>query len=244
MENSGRLGIAGVLTAVGSCIVLVAVLFMALFTWMAYFVSYHYGVRIIDVPFYVDVSIIIFGLSTSVLGLRSASNTLNKRKFSSAILGATFLLIAGLLLATSLVYSNALPYVETLVINPLSIISGVPIFILAAASLILIVQRKKEFNNQETHPQATLKAILILTATISAAFALSSIVPLQQLAGQFASNYASATLTVSACTCLFATTATALLLKKKNIYATTALTALSLLSALTLPFIFNSIYPG
>jgi hypothetical protein len=245
MQNSSQLRMAGVLTAAASCIALAATLLAALFTWMEYFVPYHYGIRVITEPFYVATAITIFELSAAVLGLRSASNTLNRRKLSTSILGATFLLIAGLLLFTNLLL-DALPYVETSGYYTgwliLQLYCGIPIIALAATSLTLIASRKTEFNNKETNPQATLKTILILTATTSAASALFSIIPLQQQAGQFASNYPLATLIASACTCLF-TLAALLLLKKKNLYAIIALTVLSLLSALSLPFSFNSSYP-
>jgi hypothetical protein len=246
MQNSSRLRIAGVLTAAGSCIALAATLLAALFTWMEYFVPYHYGVRVISEPFYVATAIIIFELSAFVLGLLSASNTLNRRKFSLSILGATFLLIAGMLLFTNPLL-NALPYVETLGMSGgwaiAELYCGLPIIILASTSIILIASRKTEFDNQETNPQAPLKTILILTATISAASALFSIIPIQQLPGEFASNYPLATMIVSSCTFLFTTIAVALLLKKKTTDATIALTILSLVTALALPFIFNSIYP-
>ena len=246
MQNSSRLGLAGVLTAAGSCIALVATILTAFFTWMEYFVPYHYGVRIITESFYVATAIIIFELSAFVLGLLSASNTFNRRKFSSSILGATFLIIAGLLLFTNSLF-NALPYVETLGANAGWIFSelycGIPIIILASTSLTLIASRKTEFNNKETNPQTTLKTILILTATISAAFALFSIIPLKQSLGEFASNYPLATIIVSSCTFILATSAGALLLKKKSLHALIALTILSLTLALSLPFIFMSIFP-
>ena len=245
MQSSGRLGIAGLLTMVGSCVALLGTMFLALLTWMEYFVSFHYGVRIITEPFYVATAIIIFGLAASALGLLSASNTLNRRKYSLAILGATFLLTAGLLPFTSILFS-ALPYVETLGGTTgwtiYELYAGIPIIILATTSLILIAPRKTEFTNQETNTQTTLKAILLLTAATSAASALFSLIPLQQLAGQFASNYALSTMTVSTCT--FTLTALGVLLMKKNHpYPIIALTVLSIISALALPFIFNSIYP-
>lgn len=245
MQNSSRLGIAGILTAVGSCVALAATLLMALLTWMEYFVPSRYGsVRVITEPFYVAIAIIIFELSAFVLGLLSASNTLKRRKFSLSLLGTTFLLIAGLLFFTNLIF-NVLPYVETLgvYIAALQPYCGLPLIILASISIILLVSRKKEFKSKETNPLVTLEAILILCSIISASFALFSIVPLEQLAGQFASNYAISTLIVSTCTFLFATLAGVLLRKKKNFYAIIALTVLSLLSALSLSFIFMFIYP-
>jgi hypothetical protein len=247
MQKSTRLGISGILTAVGSCIALVATLFMALFTWMEYFVPSHYGsVRVITEPFYVEIAIIIFEISAFVLGLLSALNTLKRRKFSLSILGVTFLLIAGLLFFTNLIL-NVLPHVETFgYYTGWSILQqycGLPIIILASISIILLVSRKKEFNSKESNPSVTLEAILILCSIISASFAFFSIVPLEQSVGQFASNYALSTLIVSLYAFFFATLAGVLLLKKNNFYVLIALTVLSLLSALSLSFIFMFIYP-
>ena len=61
MQKSLWLGIPGIFIAVGSCVALVATLFMAVFTWVEYFVPDHYGsVRLITEPFYVEIAIIIF----------------------------------------------------------------------------------------------------------------------------------------------------------------------------------------
>ena len=110
MQKSTLLKVAGILIIISSCLALVATLFMALFTWFEYFVPAHLGsVRVITEPFYVVISIIIFELYTFFLGLLSAVNISNRRKFSLSLLGATFLLIAGLLFFRSEEHTSELP---------------------------------------------------------------------------------------------------------------------------------------
>ncbi len=247
MQRSTLLIISGILIAVGSCLVLVATLFVAFFTWAEYFVPSHYGsVRGITEPFYVEIAIIIFELSAFALGLFSALNTLKGRKFSLSILGATFLLIAGLLFFTDLVL-NVLPHVETFgYYTGWSILQqylGLPIIVLASITIILLVSRKEEFNSKENNPLVTLKVILILCSIISASFAFFSIVPLEQGAGLFGGNYPLSTLIVSICTLVFASSAGVLLIKKKYFLVSILLMVLSLLSALSLSFIFMYIFP-
>jgi hypothetical protein len=245
MQKSPLLIIAGILIAVGSCIALVGGLVIALFTWIGYFVSGHMGsVSGIDEPFYVQVAIIIFEISALVLGRFSASNTWNRKKFSLSTFGATFLLVAGLLFFANLIL-NVIPHVIPMYIFApfLQLYCGLPIIILASISIILIVSRKKEFNNKDTNPLVALEAILILCLIISASFAFFSFVSLERMDVQFASNYPLSTLIVSVCSFFFTALAGVLLLTRKNIYVIIALTALSLVSALSLSFIFMLIYP-
>lgn len=196
--------------------------------------------------FYVEIAIIIFELSTFVLGLLSALNTFKRRKFRVSTLGAPFLLIAGLLFFTDLVL-NVIPHVETFgSYTGWSILQqycGLPIIILASISIILLVSRKKEFNSKESNPLVTLKAILILCSIISAYFAFFSIVPLEQGAGLFGGNYPLSALIVSICTFVFASLAGILLPKKKKLPCINYVNGFSLLSALSLSFIFVFIFP-
>jgi hypothetical protein len=251
MQRSTPLVIAGILLIVGSCLALVATLFIAFFTWLEYFVPSHYGsVRVITEPFYVELAIIVFELSAFVLGLLSAVNSLKRRKFSLSILGATFLLISGLFFFTNLLFlflnSMWLP-VESFGFEGLwSILQqycGLPIIILASVSVVLLVSRKKEFKSTESNSSVTLEAILILSAISSASFAVFSIVPYEQAAGGFASDHGVATLIISICTFVFASLAALLSRKKKYFPVSIALMVLSLLSALSLSFIFMYIFP-
>jgi len=97
MQRSPLLKTSGILTAVGSCLALLATLFMAWFTQREYFTAYHYGTRVIDAPFYLRISIIVFVLFAVVFGIISAKQTFRRKSYWFSILGATFLLIAGLL---------------------------------------------------------------------------------------------------------------------------------------------------
>jgi hypothetical protein len=245
MQKSPLLATSGFLIAVGSCIALAGGLVIALFTWIQYFVPGHMGsVSGIDEPFYVQVAIIIFEISAFVLARFSSSNTWNGKKFSLSTFGATFLLVAGLLFFANLIL-NVIPHVAPLYIFApfLQLYCGLPIIILASISIILIVSKNKEFNSKDINPLVALEAILILCSIISASFAFFSIVSLERMGIQFASNYALSTLIVSVCSFFSTALAGVLLLTKKNIYVIIALTVLSLLSALSLSFIFMFIYP-
>ena len=252
MQSSTRLKSAGILIVIGSCLALVASLFMALSTWLEYFVPSHFGsVRVITEPFYVVISIIIFELFAFVLGLFSSVNTFKGRKVSLSILGATFLLIAGLLFFTNILF-GLLPHVESL-FGAYSIKSsfyqlffGLPILILATVSIIIIVSRKKEFNSQENNPLLVLKVILILCLIISAFSILFSFVPYLRASSagyELASSYPFYTIIVNAPIFTFISIALTFLIRRKYFLVPIMLTVLSLLAALSLPFIFTSIYP-
>ncbi len=255
MLKSTRLTGAGILVVIGSCLALVATLFMALFTWGEYFVPSHLGsVRVITEPFYVVISIIIFESYAFVLGLFSAVNTFKARKFNLSVLGATFLLIAGALFFTNILF-NLLPHVESLfgaystnggLLFFYQLFCGLPILILASVSIIILVSRRKEFNSQEINPLLTLKAILILCSIISAFSALFSIVPYLQASGQFnerASSYPFYTIIVNTSIFTFTSIALTFLIRRKYFLIPIVLTIFSLLAALLLPFIFISIFP-
>jgi hypothetical protein len=251
MQSSTRLKSAGILIVIGSCLALVASLFMALSTWLEYFVPSHFGsVRVITEPFYVVISIIIFELFAFVLGLFSSVNTFKGRKVSLSILGATFLLIAGLLFFTNILF-GLLPHVESL-FGAYSIkasfyqLFGLPILILATVSIIIIVSRKKEFNSQENNPLLVLKVILILCLIISAFSILFSFVPYLRASSagyELASSYPFYTIIVNAPIFTFISIALTFLIRRKYFLVPIMLTVLSLLAALLLPFIFTSIYP-
>ena len=251
MQRSTQLVIAGILIITGSCLALAATLFIAFNTWLEYFVPSHYGsVRVINESFYVVLAIIIFEIAAFVLGLLSTLNTMKRRKFSLAISGATFLLISGLLFFTNLLFlffnSIWLP-VESFGFEGLWTIlqqyCGLPIIILAFISIIFLVSRKKEFKSTESNSSVTLEAILILSAVSSASFAVFSIVPFEQAAGGFASDHGVATLIISIFTFVFASLAALFSRKKKYFPVSIALIVFSLLSALSLSFIFLYIFP-
>ena len=252
MQRSIPLAIASILIIIGSCLALTATLFMALFTWFEYFVPSHLGsVRVITEPFYVVISIIIFELCAFVLGLISAINTFKDRKFGLSILGATFLLVAGLLFFTNILF-ELLPHVESFfgayssnggLLPIYQLFAGLPMLVIASVSIILLVSRRKEFSSQEINPTVTLEAILILCSVTSACFIIFSIVPYEQARGQFSYNYPFYNMIVNAFTFMFASIAAFLVIKKKYFSIQIALMVFSLLSALSLPFIFNAIFP-
>lgn len=255
MQRSTQLKKAGILIVVASCLALVASLFMAFFTWTEYFVPSHHGsVRVITEPFYVVISIIIFELYAFFLGLLSALNTSNRRKFSLSLLGATFLLIAGLLFFTNILF-NFLPHTESLfggyssnsgLLLFYQLFCGIPILILASISITILVLRRKEFNSQEISPLLTLKAILILCLIVSVFSALSSIVPYLQASSQFnerASSYPFYNIIVNISIFTFTSVALIFLIKGKYLLVPIALIILSIITASSLPFIFNLIFP-
>lgn len=228
---------------------------MALFTWFEYFVPSHLGsVRGITEVFYIVTSIIIFEISAFVLGLISAANIFKTNKFSFSILGATFLLIAGLLFFTNIPL-NAIPQVESFFGSHSSNLGLLPIYqmffaipaiILASVNIIILLLRRKEFAIQEINPLLILGVVLILCSIISLSFALFSTVPYFQ-AGRFnnelASSYPRYNIIVNSSIFVFTSIALTLVIKKKYHLVTIALTAISLLLALTMPFIFNTIFP-
>ncbi len=255
MQGSTQLKKAGILIIVASCLALVASQFMAFFTWAEYFVPSHLGsVRVITEPFYVVISIIIFELFASVLGLTSALNTFKARKFSLSLLGATFLLIAGLLFFTNILF-ELLPHVESLfgayssnggLLPIYQLFAGLPMIVLASVSIILLVSGRKEFNSQEINPLLTLKAVLILCLIVSVFSALSSIVPYLQASGQFnerASSYPFYNIIVNISISAFTSIALIFLIRGKYLLVSIALIVLSLITALSLPFIFTMIFP-
>lgn len=217
MQRSTLLTVAGILIIIGSCLALVASLFSGLFIWAEYFNPSHLGsVRGISEAFYVEVSITIFELSALVLGLLSAVNIFKLKRFSLSALGASFLLIAGLLFFAKFLY-NYLPHVEAIFTSFWSPIPqpwfGLPIIILASISIILLVSRRKEFDSKEINPLVTLEAILVLVSIISALSAIFSIVDYEQVLESsriqqrgFPSHTAYsllATMIVSICTLIF-----------------------------------------
>jgi hypothetical protein len=251
------LKISGILIVVASCLALISSLFMAFFTWAEYFVPAHLGsVRGITEPFYVILSIVIFEVSASVLGFLSSSNIRSRGKLNVSILGATFLLIAGLLFFNDLLI-NALPHVESPSImglwSFLQTFFGIPIIVIASISLVLLVSKKKEFTHMESYSIVTLKALLVLTSVISVLFILFSFVPYSQAAESariqhtafpnHTAYYSLATMIISICTFIFATLSGILLTKKNSFYAPIILMIISLLTALSVPFIFMTIYP-
>jgi hypothetical protein len=249
MQRSTSLIVTGIIIIVASCLALVAALSMALFLWFEYFIPSHLGsVRGVMEAFYVELSITIFELSAFILGIYSAVNTFKSKKFSLSVMGTSFLLIAGFLLYAKYLY-NYLPHVEAVFTSFWSPIIpqpwfGLPIIILASISLILLVSKKKEFDNVEIIRLETLKAILFLCSITSASFAIFSIIPYEQANGQFAYTYPVETMIVNLLISIFTSIALALLTKKKFFgLVSIAFTVLSLVLALSLPFIFMTIYP-
>lgn len=255
MQRSTQLKKAGILIIIASCLALIASLFMAFFTWSEYFVPSHHGsVRVITEPFYIVISIIIFELYTFVLGLISAVNTAKGRKFSLSLLGVTFLLIAGLLFFTNILF-DLLPHVESFfggyssnsgLLLFYQLFCGIPILILASISITILILRRKEFNSQEISPLLALKAILVLCLVVSVFSALSSVVPYLQASSQFnerASSYPFYNIVVNTIILIFMSIALTFLIRGKYLLVSIALVVLSLIASLSLPFIFNMIYP-
>ena len=255
MQKNTRLRTAGTLLVVSSSLALAAALFMAFFTWGEYFVPSHLGsVRVITEAFYVVISIIIVELFAFVLGLCSAVNSFRGIKFGLSILGATFLLIAGLLFFTNIPF-GLLPHVESLfgayssnggLLLIYQLFCGIPILILASASIFIFVSSRKEFKNQKINPLLTLKAVLILCLVISVFSALFSLVPYLQAINQsneLASSYPLYTILIN--TSIFALTSISLtfLIRRKYFLIPITLTVISLLAALSIPFLFISIFP-
>jgi hypothetical protein len=209
---------------------------------------------VITEPFYVVISIIIFELFASVLGLISAVNTFKVKKFSLSLLGATFLLIAGLLFFTNILF-ELLPHVESFfgayssnggLLPIYQLFVGLPMLVLASVSIILLVSRRTEFNSQEIGPLLALKVILVLCLIISVFFAISSIVPYLQAISQFnerASSYPFYNIIVNMSVFTFTSIALILLIRGKYLLMPIALIVLSLITALSLPFIFTMIFP-
>jgi len=248
MQRSTLLTVAGILVIVCSCLALVAALSMALFLWFEYFIPSHLGsVRGIMEAFYVEVSITIFELSAFILGLFSARHIFQSKRYGLSALGTSFLLIAGLLFFAEDLY-NYLPHVESIFTSFWSPIIpepwfGVPIIIVASISLILLVSKKKEFNSKEINSLETLEMVLILCSITSASFALLSLVPYGQAQGHFAYTYPVDTMIVNFFIVIFTAVAATLVIKKKCLILSIPLTILSLVSALSLPFLFLSNYP-
>lgn len=225
---------------------------MALFTWSEYFVPSHLGsVRGISEVFYVVTSIIVFEISAFVLGLISAYNIFKARKYSLAILGVTFLIIAGLLFFTNIPLS-AIPQVESffgsysanLGLLPIyQLFCGFPIIILASMTTILLVLNRIKFDNKEINPSIALKALIVLCSVTTAFFVIVSFVPYEQSMGEFSSNYPLANMIVNTFVFIFSALTGLLLIIKRYFYASVALIILSLITAISLPFIFMSIYP-
>jgi hypothetical protein len=248
MQRSTLLTVTGIIIIVASCLALVAALSMALFLWFEYLIPSHLGsVRGVMEAFYIELSITIFELSAFIVGIYSAVNTFKSKKFSLSVMGTSFLLIAGFLLYAKYLY-NYLPHVEAVFTSFWSPIIpqpwfGLPIIIIASISLILLVSRRKEFNNIEIKPLEALKAVLILCSITSASFALLSLVPYEQAQGHFAYTYPVDTMIVNFFIVIFTSVAATLVIKKKCLILSIPFTILSLVSALSLPFLFLSNYP-
>ena len=108
MQRSPLPVIPAITMAIGTCLTLVASLFIILFTQIDYFVPYHYGTRLIDAPFFVRLGIIGFELFAFLFSLLSAIQTLRKKEFN-IFLGAVFLLIGGLLFFANYLTNIFLP---------------------------------------------------------------------------------------------------------------------------------------
>ena len=246
MQRSPLLIISAIILVVCSCLALAAAPFMAYFTYVEYFVPYHFGTRVIDAPFYVRVAIAFFELSAFFLGIITAVQTVRQKSFWLSLSGATFLLVTGLLFFANYVI-NALPFIEsfsdynTRLIN-FQQYSGLSIITLSSISIILLVFRRKSFESKG-NLLVTSGVAMILTSIISALFAVFSYNSYKEAFGQFLGNYPFSILIVSICTSVSALLAGIFLLMKKCGELSITLMVLSLLSALSLPFIFVAIYP-
>ncbi len=246
MQRSTLLTVGAIVLVVGSCLALAAAPFMAYFTYVEYFVPYHFGTRVIDAPFYVRVVIAVFELSAFFLGIITAVQTVRQKSFWLSLSGATFLLVTGLLFFANYVI-NALPFIESFSDYNTGLLnfqqySGLSIITLSSISIILLVFRRKSFESKG-NLLVTSGVAMILVSIISALFALFSYNSYKEAFGEFLGNYPFSILVVSICTFVFAVPAGIFLLTKKCGKLSITLTVLSLLSALSLPFIFVVIYP-
>lgn len=266
MQRSTLLTVAGILIIICSCLALIAALFMAFFVWFDYFVPSHLGsVSGISEAFYVEISIIFFEFYAFVLGVLSAINIFKLKSFNLSVVGSSTLLIAGLLFFGKLAYSY-IPHVAAIFQNPWSPIIftgfwspisqpwfGFSIIILASVSMILLASKKKEFVINKNNLLTALEAFLISVILISALFAILSIIPYEEAAESaliqsagfpsLAAYSPIATMIVNICAFVFSTLAGLLLFTRKRFSASIVLIVLTLITAISLSFIFTLIYP-
>jgi hypothetical protein len=248
MQRSTQLTVAGILIIVASCLALVSSLFIGFFTWLNYFVPYHYGTRVIDAPFYFLLAIICFELSAFILGLVSSKSNLRQKSYWISTLGATSVLIAGLLFFVSFLIKPFLPYLMDFTAyvwwSILQLYCGLPIVILASISMIILVTRKLDFKSNECNLSLTSGIIMILCSIVSVLFAVFSYISYVGANGQFLGSYPFYTFIVSIGTLLFALPAGILLLRRRSISLSIKLVILTLISALSLSIIFEVVvYP-
>lgn len=143
-----RSTISGITIAISSCLIIIAISFMVYFGLGNYFFIYQHGIRVIDRDFYVLVGMIAFELTAFVFGLVSAIQALRKKTYKLSIVGASFILIAGILFFIPFFVRLLNPFLMQFCVyvwwSTIEMFCGIPMIILSSIGLFLIVLRKKE----------------------------------------------------------------------------------------------------
>jgi hypothetical protein len=246
MQKSTLLTISGIAIAIGSCFALVASLFMVHFTQIDYFVPYHFGIRLIDADFFIRVDIIVFELFAFVFGLISAIQTLRGKYFAMSVLGASFLLVAGILFFANFFVRIFYPYMMEFSFYAwwwlLQGFFGFPTIFLSSMALIFIVLEKRGIQSTKKSNLLLISGTLMILCSIEAVFfGFMSFSPYPYETalndGGFLTPIYSWTLSI--CASVFAFAAGVLLFFKKNTHLSIALMVLVLLSGLSLSVIFT-----
>ena len=250
MQKSPLLVIAAITLIIGSILTLVAGLFIIPFTYSDYFMPYHYGTRVIDIPFFVRLSIIGFDLFASIFGLISAIQVIRGKGLKSSILAGTFLLIAGLLFFVSSLVHFLLPNLMDFTIIAwwwlLQGFFGFPIVFVAALALVFITREKRSTQSTKRSNLLLIAGSLMVLCSIQAAFfAFMSYSPTWtypyetalQDPGFLTPIYS---WILSACTIILALGAGILLLLRRFTGLAITLTELTLLSSILLSAVFIS----
>jgi hypothetical protein len=142
--------LSGIAIAISSCLAPVAILFMVTFGIESYFMVYHYGIRVLDSDFFILVGMIAFEILAFVFGLISAIQAFKGKTYNISLLGAAFVLAAGILFFTHYFFQIFNPFVmgfsAYLWWRLIETFCGFPMVILSSIGLFFIVRMKKEFN--------------------------------------------------------------------------------------------------
>jgi hypothetical protein len=213
-------------------------------------ILYHYGIRVIDSPFFVRLSIIGFDLLASIFGLISAIQTVRGKGFKVSILGATFLVVAGLLFFASYLVNVFLPYLMDFSIVAwwwlLQGFFGFPIVFLASLALIFIVLENRGIQSTKKNNLLIISGALMVLCSIEAVFfGFMSYSPSWTYPYETALNdhgYLTPIYSwiLSTCIFVFAIAAGIMLLLRRYTRSAIALTVLVLFSGLSLSMIFTS----
>ncbi len=241
MQKNPQIALSAVFIAAASILTLIASLILLYFSQLDY-ARYSFGGEC-DSDFLGRIIGIAFGFSASILGLISAKQILNQKKFLRCVLGAAFLMLAGSLFLLH-TYPSMSSVAYSFAWRPiLGNYFVLPIIICTLIGLLLLSLRMRKFDLRKDTLLTVSGAIMVLCITaavlLGVIFYLSYDIALRIPHGSTHAPFYSTIITV--CALALGLPAAILLLKKKFIPIALSFIVLVIVSALSLSFIFKFI---